>query len=232
MVKREELIAANSMVCTNCISRAWAATGTAWRCACVGAARQLGSVDVGREQFVALGKALTGGSGWVALAFQRATARSSIMAADHAHALAACPACWRRHVRAPYHLDFGPPPARTSKPSWRTSTGAGVQPLSVAVHGSQRAVRRRDRMKWRCAAADTRRAEIFAQAQTCSARRALGSTPRCRHWLADLPATRLVIGVPALRARSGARHALRLRVRLNARFFAAASVAGRPRPSA
>lgn len=68
-----------------------------------------GSVGRWREEFVALGKALGGGSGWVLLSFQpREGTLVNQWAADHTHALAGgIPILALDMYEHAYHLDFG-----------------------------------------------------------------------------------------------------------------------------
>jgi Fe-Mn family superoxide dismutase len=68
-----------------------------------------GSVERWRDEFVALGQALAGGSGWVLLTFQpREGTLVNQWAADHAHALAGgVPILAMDMYEHSYHLDFG-----------------------------------------------------------------------------------------------------------------------------
>ena len=68
-----------------------------------------GSVERWREEFVAMGKALAGGSGWVLLVFQpRDGTLVNQWAADHTHAVAGgIPILALDMYEHAYHLDFG-----------------------------------------------------------------------------------------------------------------------------
>jgi Fe-Mn family superoxide dismutase len=68
-----------------------------------------GSVERWREEFMAMGKALGGGSGWVLLVFQpREGTLVNQWAADHTHALAGgVPLLALDMYEHSYHLDFG-----------------------------------------------------------------------------------------------------------------------------
>ena len=72
-------------------------------------ARDFGSLAHWREQFIAMGKALAGGSGWVVLAWSQRRGRLvNCWAADHAHSLAgAVPVIALDMYEHAYHLDFG-----------------------------------------------------------------------------------------------------------------------------
>lgn len=108
--KREELIAANSVVLHElyfeCLSGGARPMAPAMALA-LGAS--FGSVDLWKEEFVAIGKALGGGSGWVLLSFQpRDGTLVNQWAADHAHVLAGgVPILALDMYEHAYHLDFG-----------------------------------------------------------------------------------------------------------------------------
>jgi superoxide dismutase, Fe-Mn family len=72
-------------------------------------AANFGSVQRWRDEFVAMGKALAGGSGWVLLTFQpREGTLINQWAADHAHALAGgVPILALDMYEHAYHLDYG-----------------------------------------------------------------------------------------------------------------------------
>jgi Fe-Mn family superoxide dismutase len=109
-LKREELIATNSMVLHElyfaCLGGDGQAMEPAWAMAIEAS---FGSVARWRDEFVAMGKALGGGSGWVLLAFQPREGRLvNQWAADHAHALAgAVPLLALDMYEHAYHLDYG-----------------------------------------------------------------------------------------------------------------------------
>jgi Fe-Mn family superoxide dismutase len=113
-LKREELIAANSIVlhelyfeCLGGGTRPIAPAMAPAMALALGAS--FGSVDRWREEFVALSKALGGGSGWVLLCFQpRDGTLVNQWAADHAHVLAGgVPILALDMYEHAYHLDFG-----------------------------------------------------------------------------------------------------------------------------
>lgn len=72
-------------------------------------AGSFGSVERWREEFVAMGKALAGGSGWVLLVFQpREGTLVNQWAADHTHAVAGgVPILALEMYEHAYHLDLG-----------------------------------------------------------------------------------------------------------------------------
>ena len=70
-LKREELIATNSMLLHELYFASLGGDGQTMEPACTMAlAASFGSVERWRDEFIAMGKALGGGSGWVVLLFQ------------------------------------------------------------------------------------------------------------------------------------------------------------------
>jgi superoxide dismutase, Fe-Mn family len=109
-LKREELIATNSMLLHELYFDGLAATAEPMAPAmALALAGTFGSVERWREEFVAMGKALAGGSGWVLLVFQpREGTLVNQWAADHTHALAGgIPILALDMYEHAYHLDFG-----------------------------------------------------------------------------------------------------------------------------
>ena len=109
-LKREELIATNSMILHELYFDSLGGSGGGPE----GGLKRLierdfSSVPAWQAQFAAMGKALGGGSGWVVLAY---SARSGSLvnqwAADHTHALAgAVPILALDMYEHSYHLDYG-----------------------------------------------------------------------------------------------------------------------------
>lgn len=109
-LKREELIATNSMLLHELYFDCLGATGEPLAPAAVLALQSnFGSVERWREEFTAMGKALAGGSGWVLLVFQpREGTLVNQWAADHTHAVAGgIPILALDMYEHAYHLDFG-----------------------------------------------------------------------------------------------------------------------------
>lgn len=109
-LKREELIAANSVHLHEIHFAGLGGTGELPDGPLqVALAAQFGSVERWRNEFIALGKALAGGSGWVLLSWLPCEARlANQWAADHAHAFAeAVPIIALDMYEHAYHLDFG-----------------------------------------------------------------------------------------------------------------------------
>jgi superoxide dismutase, Fe-Mn family len=109
-LKREELIAANSMILHELFFASIgdeSEPGAAIRAALV---RDFGSFERWQAEFSAMGKALGGGSGWVLLTYSpRDQKLLNQWAADHTHALAgARPILALDMYEHSYHRDYGP----------------------------------------------------------------------------------------------------------------------------
>ena len=109
-LKREELIASNSMILHELYfdslgGRGGAPEGALKRMI----ERDFGGIAAWHTQFTAMGKALGGGSGWVVLAYSaRSGGLVNQWAADHSHALAAAvPILALDMYEHSYHLDYG-----------------------------------------------------------------------------------------------------------------------------
>jgi superoxide dismutase, Fe-Mn family len=109
-LKREELIASNSMLLHELYFASLGGDGTTLAPAMTLAlAANFGSTERWREEFIAMGKALGGGSGWVLLTFNpREGTLSNIWAADHTHSLTGgTPILALDMYEHAYHLDHG-----------------------------------------------------------------------------------------------------------------------------
>src|SRR5262245_24951780 len=113
-LKREELIASNSMLLHEVHFDGLAGPSQGGGGQPDGAlaeaiARDFGSFDKWRAEFVAMGKALGGGSGWVLLTRSARDGRlSNVWAADHTHGLAGgTPILALDMYEHAYHIDFG-----------------------------------------------------------------------------------------------------------------------------
>ena len=108
-LKREQLIAMNSMILHELYFDGLGEESEPSPGLHDALARDFGSVERWRAEFVAMGKALGGGSGWVLLAYSR---RDGCLinqwAADHTHAIAgATPILALDMYEHSYHLDYG-----------------------------------------------------------------------------------------------------------------------------
>jgi Fe-Mn family superoxide dismutase len=108
-LKREELIAANSMILHELYFAGLGAGGAPDGALRAALARDFGSVERWRAEFSFMGKAQGGGSGWVLLTYSaRAGRLVNQWAADHSCALAgATPILALDMYEHSYHMDYG-----------------------------------------------------------------------------------------------------------------------------
>ncbi|MGF6542579.1 superoxide dismutase [Paraburkholderia youngii] len=108
-LKREELIAANSMTLHEIYFESLGASDPVSGALEKALARDFGSVERWHAEFSAMGKALGGGSGWVLLSWSpRLGKLMNQWASDHAHTLAdAVPILALDIYEHSYHIDFG-----------------------------------------------------------------------------------------------------------------------------
>ena len=108
-LKREELIATNSMILHELYFDGLGAEGEPDRALQDALTRDFGSVDRWHSEFVAMGKAMGGGSGWVLLTYSAHDNRLvNQWAADHTHGLAgSSPILALDMYEHSYHLDYG-----------------------------------------------------------------------------------------------------------------------------
>ncbi len=108
-LKREELIAANSVVLHELYFECLGKGGEPDATVAAALARDFGSVARWRAEFSAMGKAQGGGSGWVLLAYSARDRRLvNQWAADHTHVLAESrPILALDMYEHSYHLDYG-----------------------------------------------------------------------------------------------------------------------------
>jgi Fe-Mn family superoxide dismutase len=109
-LKREELIATNSMLLHELYFDSLGGDGVTMEPAMrLALQASFGSFERWRDEFVALGKAQGGGSGWVLLDFQpREGSLVNQWAADHTHAVAGgVPILALDMYEHAYHIDFG-----------------------------------------------------------------------------------------------------------------------------
>jgi superoxide dismutase, Fe-Mn family len=108
-LKREELIATNSMILHELFFDGLGEEGAPGNDLAAALARDFGSVERWRSEFIAMGKALGGGSGWVLLSWSPRDRRLvNQWAADHCHTLAGGqPILALDMYEHSYHIDYG-----------------------------------------------------------------------------------------------------------------------------
>ncbi|MBI3349962.1 MAG: superoxide dismutase [Burkholderiales bacterium] len=171
-LKREELIAANSMLLHELYFDSLAAQpGEMVPAMALALAGSFGSVDAWRDEFAAMGKALGGGSGWVLLSLlPREGLLVNQWAADHTNALVgAIPILALDMYEHAYHLDFGAAAAGYVEAFMARIDWAKVyERYQQAVHAcSEGLAADADGLDLsQTTVLDVRRAGVFAQAQT------------------------------------------------------------------
>lgn len=108
-LKREQLIAMNSMILHEAYFDALGGSGEPDGALAAALERDFGSVANWKREFVAMGKALGGGSGWVLLTWSTRLGRLvNQWASDHAHCLAENGVILALDMyEHAYHMDFG-----------------------------------------------------------------------------------------------------------------------------
>jgi Fe-Mn family superoxide dismutase len=223
-LKREELIATNSMLLHELYFSSLGGDGRtmepAWQLALTA---NFGSVERWREEFVAMGKALGGGSGWVLLAFQpREGTLVNQWAADHTHALAGgVPILALDMYEHAYHLDHGAAAGKyvdafMTNIDWSgvyARYQAAVQAASEPLAAVQDDVR--DALLL-----DVRRAAVYRQATSVIPGARWYDPAEVDRWSGELPAERALVVYCVHGHEVGRATAMRLRATgLNARFL-------------
>jgi len=108
-LKREELIATNSMILHEVYFDSLGTNGALQGVLAEAIERDFGSIGRWHAEFTAMGKALGGGSGWVLLTYSPRDQRLvNQWASDHAHTLAgATPILALDMYEHAYHMDYG-----------------------------------------------------------------------------------------------------------------------------
>ena len=223
-IKREELIANNSMLLHELHFSSLCAQPQAMAPAmALALAASFGSVQRWRDEFVAMGKALGGGSGWVLLSFQpHDGSLVNQWAADHTHILAgSVPILALDMYEHAYHMDFGSQAAAyvdafMANINWE-STYARYQ---HAVHSASEAwgVEQADIADAQLL--DVRRDAMFAQASTMVETARWCNPALVDQWAGQMSSGGDVVVYCVYGHEVGRSTALRLRARgINARFL-------------
>jgi superoxide dismutase, Fe-Mn family len=223
-LKREELIATNSMLLHElhfaCLGGNGADMAPAMALAFTAS---FGSVERWREEFVAMGKALGGGSGWVLLCFQpRDGSLVNQWAADHTHAVAGgVPVLALDMYEHAYHMDFGAHAGAWVEAFMKNINWEAVYArYQAAVHAATEglAVERADVKQ--AVLLDVRRAGVFEQAGQMIPNAQWRDPATVDQWIAELPKDQEIVVYCVYGHEVGRGTALRLRAQgLNARFL-------------
>lgn len=223
-LKREELIANNSMVLHELYFGSLGGDGQTMTPAMELALQaNFGSLSRWREEFVAMGNAQDGGSGWVLLVFQpRDGTLVNQCAADPAHALAGgIPILALDMFEHAYHMDFGTAAGSYVDAFMENVDWTGVyERYQVAVHGASEPFGATQDEVAGTLVLDVRRAAVFNDAPSRLAGAAWRDPASVDRWAADLSSDREVVVYCVYGHEVGRATALRLRAAgLRARFL-------------
>ncbi len=214
-LKREELIATNSMLLHELYFGSLGGDGVTMEPAMkLALDANFGSVERWREEFIAMGKALGGGSGWVLLVFQpREGTMVNQWAADHTHAVAGgVPILALDMYEHAYHMDYGAAAgayvdAFMGNIDWAAVYGR----YQGAVHAASEAVGASQNEIGDALVLDVRRAGVFEQARTMIPGARWCDPSAVAAWSAELPADRDVVVYCVYGHEVGRATAMRLR---------------------
>jgi Fe-Mn family superoxide dismutase len=223
-LKREELVATNSVLLHELYFNGLGGDGKEMVAAMALALEaSFGSVARWREEFVAMGKALGGGSGWVLLTFQpREGSLVNQWAADHTHALAGgVPLLALDMYEHAYHLDFGAAAGNYVDAFMANIDWARVyERYQLAVHGASEAFGAAQDEVAGAVVLDVRRAGMFEQADALLPGARWSDPATVAEWGSTLPADREVVVYCVYGHEVGRATALRLRAAgVKARFL-------------
>lgn len=223
-LKREELIATNSMLLHELYFASLGGDGVTMEpAATLMLESSFGSVERWRDEFVAMGRALGGGSGWVLLCFQpREGTLVNQWAADHTHALAGgVPILALDMYEHAYHLDHGAAAGAYVDAFMANIDWAAVyRRYQAAVHAASEPFAASADETADAMLLDVRRAGVFAKAP--------GMIPGARwcdpatvaDWARELPADRPVVVYCVYGHEVGRSTAMRLQAAgVNARYL-------------
>ena len=223
-LKREELIATNSMLLHELYFECLGGTGQDMAPAMALALQSsFGCLDRWRDEFVAMGKALAGGSGWVLLSFQpREGTLVNQWAADHAHAVAGgIPVLALDMYEHAYQMDFGAAAGKyvdafmdnihwdNVYERYRRAVDGASDPLAATHDDLQGA-----------SLLDVRRAGVFEQAQTVIPGAIWRDPQAVESWSSELHSGKPVVVYCVYGHEVGRSTAMRLRAAgIDARFL-------------
>lgn len=223
-LKREELVANNAMLLHELYFGSLGGDGQTMTPAMELALQaNFGSLARWREEFVAMGKALGGGSGWVLLVFQpRDGTLVNQWAADHAHALAGgIPLLALDMYEHAYHMDFGAAAgsyvdAFMENIDWAKAYAR----YQLAVHGASEPFGAAQDEIAGAVVVDVRRSGVFNDAASRLCGAAWRDPAAVDRWASDLPSDREVVVYCVYGHEVGRATALRLRAAgLRARYL-------------
>ena len=195
-LKREELVATNSMLLHELYFASLGGDGQVPPPMGVALAASFGSVPRWRDEFVAMGKALGGGSGWVLLSYLPREGRLvNQWAADHTHAVAlGTPLLALDMYEHAYHLDHG-----ANAAAYVDAFMANIDWPGVALRHAQTLHHASDGLGVNHEALpsalvlDVRRAGVFANAESLLPGASWRDPADIGAWMPDLPKDRELV---------------------------------------
>ena len=223
-LKREELIATNSMLLHELHFACLGGDGETMAPAmALAIAASFGSVARWKEEFVAMGKALGGGSGWVLLCFQpHDGSLVNQWAADHTHAIAGgVPLLALDMYEHAYHMDFGAQAGAWVDAFMRNIDWAPVYAkYQAAVHGASESFGADQADTAGALLVDVRRAGMYEQAKQVIEGATWHDPATAGEWAASLPKDRDVVVYCVYGHEVGRSTAMRLRAQgVRAKFL-------------
>ena len=236
-LKREELVATNSMLLHELYFDSLGGDGrTMVPAMTLALDANFGSVDRWRAEFVAMGKALGGGSGWVLLTFlPREGTLVNQWAADHTNAMAGgVPILALDMFEHAYHLDFGAAAAAYVDAFMANIDWAQLYDrYQGAVHGASEPFAASQDDLASADVLDVRRAGMFDKAETLIPGAQWRDPAAVASWARDVPRDKEIVVYCVYGHEVGRATALRLRAQgVKARFLRGGidgwQAAGRP----
>ncbi|HSV53757.1 MAG TPA: Fe-Mn family superoxide dismutase [Burkholderiaceae bacterium] len=223
-LKREELIATNSMLLHELHFSCLGGDGEAMTPAmALALSASFGSVERWKEEFVAMGKALGGGSGWVLLCFQpHDGSLVNQWAADHTHAVAGgVPILALDMYEHAYHMDFGAQAGAWVEAFMRNIQWDAVyNRYQAAVHGATEFLAAEQSESGSATLLDVRRAGVYAQSEQIIPGARWCDPAAVGEWAPRLPQDKEILVYCVYGHEVGRTTALRLHaLGLNARFL-------------
>ena len=223
-LKREELVATNSMLLHELYFASLGGDGqTMVPAMALALDANFGSVERWRAEFVAMGKALAGGSGWVLLTFlPRDGTLVNQWAADHTDALAgAVPILALDMYEHAYHMDFGAAAGAYVDVFMTNIDRAQVyERYQVAVHGASEPFGAGPDELADAEVLDVRRAGMFEKEDALIPGASWRDPAAVDAWAPDVPRDKEIVVYCVYDHEVGRATALRLRAQgLDARFL-------------
>jgi len=223
-LKREELIATNSMLLHELYFGSLGGDGVTMEPPMkLALESSFGSVERWRDEFVAMGRAFGGGSGWVLLTFQpREGTLVNQWCADHTHSLAGgVPLIALDMYEHAYHIDYGAAAAAYVDAFMKNIAWAGAyQRYQAAVHAATESIGADAANIGAAGVVDVRRAGVFDHAKTMLPQARWFDPAAIGQWADELPRDREIVVYCVYGHEVGRSTALRLRAAgLNARYL-------------